>query len=76
MAARVAVRHPVIFSGVHSGGEGIVTDLSTDGVRITAARPILTGASLWLHICLHTPNRSLLADHHEAIEIASAVARW
>ena len=75
-AARIEVRYRAIFSGARIDGEGLVTDLSTDGVRLTSARPIAAGTVVWLHFCLPVANHSLLTYQHVAIEIESAVAQW
>ena len=72
-AARIEVRYRAIFSGIRIDGEGLVTDLSTDGARLTSARPIAAGTAVWLHVCLPVANPSL---QHVAIEIESAVVRW
>ena len=75
-AARIEVRYRAIFSGDRIHGEGLVTDLSTDGVRLTSAQSIAAGTTVWLHFCLLVANHSLLTYQHVAIEIESAVARW
>ena len=73
---RIEVRYRAIFSGDRIDGEGLVTDLSTDGARLTSARPIAAGTAVWLHVCLLVANPALLTYQHVAIEIESAVVRW
>lgn len=75
-AARIQVRYRAIFSGDRLDGEGLVTDLSTDGARLTSARPIAAGTAVWLHVCLPVANPTLLTYQHVAIEIESAVVHW
>ncbi len=75
-AARIEVRYRAIFSGIRVDGEGLVTDLSTDGARLTSARPIAVGTAVWLHVCLPVANPSLLTYQHVVIEIESAVVHW
>ncbi len=75
-AARIEVRYRAIFSGDRLDGEGLVTDLSTNGARLTSARPIAAGTAVWLHVCLPVANPSLLTYQHVVSEIESAVVHW